>query len=137
MESKPNQDVTARKRREEFVAKHKKWLVERGDEIGKKAKDNPEWTSQARSIWEAARTESEPLVLLNLLRYQSARNRNWRSPEDVFTPLQEAIQNCIDTARGDGQGEEGALDLIRHLMVYTIRSHTFHNKFFRSREGRS
>lgn len=122
----PDQNATARKRRQEFVAKHKRWLVERGNEIGKRAKANKDWASQARSIWEAARTESEPLVLLNLLRYQSARNKNWREPEDVFSPLQETIQQCIQKAKDEKEDEGGALDLIRHLLVYTIRSHTFH-----------
>lgn len=122
MASNPQQ--AGERERRELVARQKKWLVEEGDGIGKLARGNPEWSSQARGIWEAARHESEPLVILNLLRYQAARNE--RSWSGVVVPLGKAIERCRDTARE--AGEEGlAMELIRHLLVYTIRSHKFHS----------
>lgn len=121
-------EAQRRRRLEEQVAPHKKWLVERGDKIGKLAGGNAEWASQARGLLEAARAESEPLVLLNLLRYQSARNKNWRDPEDVFTPLLQDFESCITKGQGAENPEELVLELIRHLLVYTIRAHAFHRR---------
>lgn len=107
------------------IAIHKEWLVTQGDEIGELAKDNRDWKHQVRTIWEAARLENEPLVVLNLLRYQAARNSgNWRKPADVFTALSEAIEKCRMKAAKDA---ELAMELIRHLLAYTYRSFTFHS----------
>ncbi len=120
--------------RRERVAREKKWLVESGDEIGKLARANQEWGSQARAIWEAARHETEPLVLLNLVRYQAARNKNWREPERLLEPLSKAMERCRTVAAG--AGDDGlAVELIRHLLVYTIRAYTFNSKAAQA-EGR-
>ncbi len=106
------------------VDARKRWLVEEGDKLGKLARDNREWKHQVRTIWEAARAETEPLVLLNLLRYQAARNaKTWREPEDAFEALQEGIEECRKWA---GDDVELAMDLIRHLLAYTYRAYTFH-----------
>jgi hypothetical protein len=103
------------------LAAHKRRLVEAGDEI---AKSKKEWASQARGIWEAALAESEPKVLLNLLRYQYARNqKNWG--KGVFERLEKEFETCIADAKDDA---ELALDLVRHLMVYTIRAYTYASK---------
>jgi hypothetical protein len=105
-----------------LVARHKRWLVTQGNEIGGQAGGNPEWSSQARGIWEAARHETEPLVILNLLRYQAARNeRTWSG---VAVPLGKAIERCREEAKDSG-GDALAMELIRHLLVYTIRAHKF------------
>jgi hypothetical protein len=114
--------------RPRLLAQNKAWLVEQGDNCGQIARENREWSNQARVLWEAARLETEPLVLLNLLRYQSARNSNWKEPRDVFTPLNQAVKECIHRA---GKDSALALDLIRHLLVYTIRAHTYHEKLAR------
>jgi hypothetical protein len=116
-----NQDATARKRRQEILAQQKEWLVTEGDRLGTLAKDRGDWGSQARVIWEAARQETEPLALLNLLRYQSARNN--KSWEGVSGPLERALKECIERSRN--HGKDVALELIRHLLVYTIRSYTY------------
>jgi hypothetical protein len=119
----PNQDAT-KKRRQEILAQQKEWLVTEGNTLGKLAKDRKDWASQARVIWEAARKETEPLVLINLLRYQSARNSNiW---EGVSVPLEKAIKQCMERSASDGK--EVALELIRHLLVYTIRSYTYEKR---------
>ena len=111
--------------RERAVASHKEWLVTEGDRIGELAKDNRDWKHQVRTIWEAARLENEPPVVLNLLRYQAARNSgNWRKPADVFKDLSEAIEKCRTKAADDA---ELAMELIRHLLAYTYRSFTFHS----------
>ncbi len=110
---------------QEQVNPHKKWLVQRGDELGKLAKDNKDWKGQIRGIAEAARHENEPSALLNLVRYQAARNRNWHDPQDVARPLVEAMKECVDKAE---ERPEPAMALIRHLLAYTYRSFTFHEK---------
>ncbi len=106
------------------VDQQKRWLVTQGDEIGRQASHNKDWKSQIRTIWEAARTETEPQVLLNLLRYQAARNANWYSPQDVFQPLQKAIGKCVEETADPAV----AMTLIRHLLAYTYRSYTYHGK---------
>jgi hypothetical protein len=111
--------------RQQAVNAEKAWLVQTGDQIGELAKDTKEWSSQLRAVWEAARTENEPAVVINLLRYQRARNRNWLVPRDLFNPLKGAMESCIQKAHGD---TDLALDLIRHLLVYTIRAYTYHDK---------
>lgn len=116
--------TTAQTRKSE-LDKNKEWLVKEGNELGKIARENREWGGQARGLWEAARHETEPAVLLNLLAYQRARNKNWVEPRDVFTPLNAAMGSCIAKAGGD---RELALDLIRHLLVYTVRSHVYHRE---------
>jgi hypothetical protein len=113
----------ARERRA-ALCREKRWLVETGDTIGKLAGASEDWASQGRVLWEAARNETEPSVLPNLLRYQYARNRKtW--PEPVFQGLSDAIKTCIDRAKED---DALALELIRHLLVYTLRAYTFHAK---------
>jgi hypothetical protein len=121
----PNPGKTERQKREQFLAAHKKWLVERGDKIGQLAGGKRDWASQARGIWEAARTETEPLVLLNLLRYQSTRNRNW---DDVAPVMEQDIKECQTKAQAVGMGNQGAMELIRLLLVYTIRAYVYESK---------
>ncbi len=116
----------------EILAKHKAWLVGQGDEIGKKARRNSDWASQARTLLEAARSETEPAVILNLLRYQRARNKNWVTPENVFSPLEQAMNECIKRA---AQAPDVALELMRHLLVYTLRAYTYEWKLA-EKEGR-
>jgi hypothetical protein len=107
------------------VEAQKRWLVTEGDRIGALAKSNKDWKHQLRTIWEAARLETEPLVVLNLLRYQAARNQgNWHTPVDVYEPLRAAIETCRGTAGDDG---ELAMELIRHLLAYTYRAFTFYS----------
>ena len=108
---------------QEQVNPHKKWLVERGDALGELAKANKDWKGQIRGIAEAARHENEPSALLNLVRYQSVRNKNWREPKDVTEPLTEAMEECITEA---DENPELAMALIRHLLTFTYRSYTFH-----------
>ncbi len=115
-----NEQKQARK----LVGQKKQWLVSRGDEIGKLARGNSDWKNQIRALLEAARTEDEPLVVLNFLRYQAARNENWLEPQNVFEPLSGALEQC----RADAAQEPGpAMALIRHLLAYTYRSYTFHS----------
>jgi hypothetical protein len=128
----PIQDSAARERRQRFIAGQKEWLVKQGDEIGKLARERKDWASQARVIWEAARKETEPLVLLNLLRYQSVRNDNW---EGVSGPLEATMTECIE--RSKVEGRDAALELIRHLLVYTIRSYTYHRELTKEKKGKS
>jgi len=107
--------------------RHKGWLVTQGNGIGREAKDNRDWKNQVRVLQEAAQEETEPLVLLNLLRYQAARNKNWRQPRDVVTPLGKLMEECIDRADGDGRF---AIELIQHLLLYTVRAYTYESKSF-------
>lgn len=102
------------------VDAHKGWLVETGDRIGRLAKDQSDWKSQIRGILEAARTETHPAVLENLVQYQAARNKNWRNP-DVASPLLKAMHECQKKA---GDDLDLTMDLIRHLLLYTLRAHT-------------
>jgi hypothetical protein len=128
----PPKDTAAQGSMDAQVAAQKKWLVKLGNDLGALARGNAEWASQGRGLLEAARRENEPLVLLNLLRYQSARNKNWLKPTDVFTPLHAAMKECIDKA-GEG-GEELALELIRLLLVYTLRAHAYERKAGKEQE---
>lgn len=125
-------ETNTRRTRRSELDRNKAWLVERGNEIGKAARANKEWGSQVRGLWEAARNETEPTVLLNLLAYQKARNSNWTQPEDVFAPLNKALCSCIEERAGGDR--ELALDLIRHLLVYTIRAHVYHRDLAKSGE---
>jgi hypothetical protein len=109
----------------DLVNASKLWLVTEGDRIGRLARRNREWKNQVRTIWEAARTENEPAVLLNLLRYQAARNDNWYKPENAFEPLHAAIEKCVTEAAADSAR---GMALIRHLLAYTYRSYTFHEE---------
>jgi hypothetical protein len=119
----------------EILAQHKAWLVGKGDELGRKARLNRDWASQARVLLEAARSETEPAVLLNLLRYQRARNQNWVTPANVFAPLEQAMNDCVTRA---AQAPAGALELMRHLLVYTLRAYTYESKLAEEerRQGR-
>ena len=104
---------------------HKGWLVSTGDEIGKAGGQNKDWKSQGRIMLEAARHETEPLVLLNLLRYQATRNKNWLSPANLLERTERAMEECRTRSKGD---DELAMELIRHLLLYSLRSYTFHAK---------
>lgn len=106
---------------------HKKWLVETGDAIGRAGAKNEGWKSQGRILLEAARHETEPLVLLNLLRYQVIRNEKaWKKPEDLSERVEKAIQECTNRG-GDDSGL--TMELIQHLLLYTLRAYTaFENK---------
>ena len=59
-------------------------------------------------------------MLLNLLRYQAARNTNWVTQKNVLEPTEAALERAIRDAAGD---KELAMELIRHLLVYTLRAH--------------
>lgn len=107
------------------VEQHKKWLVTTGDAIGKAGGGNSRWTSQGRILLEAARHETEPLVVLNLLRYQTTRNNNWKKPFDISGKLQGAFEECGKKADGEAAL---TMELIRHLLLYTLRAYTFHSK---------
>jgi len=112
------------KERREALSREKQWLVATGDTIGKLAGKSEDWASQGRILWEAARSETEPSVLPNLLRYQYARNqKTWTEP--VYKGLSDAFQACIGRA---GKDDALALELLRHLLVYTLRAYTFHAK---------
>lgn len=104
---------------------HKGWLVTTGDEIGSAGGGNKDWKSQGRIMLEAARHETEPLVLLNLLRYQATRNKNWTSPANLLEKTEQAIEECCKRSKQDG---ELAMELIRHLLLYSLRAYTFHSK---------
>ena len=112
----------------ERLNQHKRWLVERGDQIGEKAAEGRDWASQGRLLLEAARSETDLHVLLNLLRYQYARNHSpW---EPCFGALMEALKHCEERASGPGDAPADpalAMDLARHLLLYVIRSHRFHD----------
>lgn len=108
------------------VEQHKKWLVTTGDEIGKGGGKNSGWTSQGRIILEAARHETEPLVVLSLLRYQKARNaKPWADPYDIFQRLETALKECATKGGADNML---TMELMRHLLLYTLRAYTFHSK---------
>jgi len=119
----------------EILARHKAWLVGQGDALGRTARNNREWASQARVLLEAARSETEPAVLLNLLRYQRARNPNWVTPANVFAPLEQAMNECVERA---AQAPGVALELMRYLLVYTLRAYTYQAKLAEEerRQGR-
>ena len=116
--------------RQESLARAKEWLVQEGDAIGRSAARNRDWHGQGRVLWEAAREETEPTVLLNLLHYQAARNPNW---ENVLEPTAAAFRRAIGDAGGD---KELAMELIRHLLVYTLRAHTHADWVRRENEKR-
>lgn len=115
------QETTEQAEIERRVEPHKAWLVTTGDEIGKAGRRNKDWKSQGRTMLEAARHETEPLVLLNLLRYQATRNKNWKDPVDLVGQLEKALEECRKRADGDS---ELAMELIRHLLLYTLRAYT-------------
>jgi hypothetical protein len=102
------------------LAAKKRWLVDEGNNIGRLAGDKKEWKSQINLLAEAAAGESEPRVLLNLLRYQQARNKEaWQG---VANPLFEGMTACITEA---GDDDTLAILLIRHLFLYSNRAYTF------------
>lgn len=118
---------------EERVAEHKKLLVDAGDEIGLKAAANEGWKSQVRILLDAAREETEPAVVRNLARYQSVRNKkSWSSGHEILPDLETALQQ-IDSAAGTDT--ELAMEMIRHLLLYAMRSHTYHAKISGKAEG--
>lgn len=109
----------------EQVTAHKEWLVKTGDEIGKAGAKNRDWKSQGRIMLEAARHETEPLVVLNLLRYQATRNNNWTKPADLL----EKVESAMETCRGKSEGDPAlAMELIRHVLLYALRAYTFHEE---------
>ena len=106
---------------QDAVNQAKPWLVAEANRIGELASRARDWASQGRLLLEAARTETHLGVLLNLLRYQGARNREaW---EGVLTPLTAALGRCQETAKGN---EALAMALARHLLLYAVRAHKYH-----------
>ncbi len=101
-------------------------LVRKGEEIGKRAFEikSEGWTHQVRRLLGVASEENEPLVLLNLLRYQSVRNeKSWgKDRSKVAEPMEAAMKWCKTEA---GSDSALAMVLIQHLLCYAYRSHTF------------
>lgn len=109
------------------VNQEKAWLVEQGDEVGRlAAQGNSDWASQGRLMLEAARGETCLLALLNLLRYQAARNKSWGGCLDL---LSKALEECRNRSKGD---EALAMELARHLLLYSVRAHKYHEESRRS-----
>lgn len=100
----------------------KAWLVELGEALGGLAARNDDWRGQGRVLWEASRSETEPSVLLNLLKYQAARNKNWRGPNDLLSPTVAALERAIQDAGGD---KSLAIELIQLFLVYALRAHRY------------
>jgi|GEM_PF-7009481 hypothetical protein len=113
------------------LAEQKAWLVQRGDAIGELAREKGDWKNQIQGMAEAARRETEPLVLLNLLRYQATRNKNWKQGTDVFSPLEADMKACIEKANQD---PELAVLLIQHLLAYTYRAYTYHYEMHKAKK---
>lgn len=113
------------------LEQHKEWLVTEGNRIGELAKANPDWKSQIRVLQEAAQEETEPEVLLNLLRYQAARNKNWKEPRDVVTDLGALMAQCIEKT---GDERRFAIELMQLLLLYTVRAYTYHNHVYREEQ---
>lgn len=112
---------------DERLALEKRWLVRKGDAVGELAGGINDWKNQIGVLQAAAAQETEPLAMLNLLRYQAARNdKSWRP---VFGTLHQAIADCQAKA-----GEDAALAmlLIRHLLLYCSRAYTYKNKWERN-----
>lgn len=112
---------------EERLAEEKAWLVGRGNEVGGLAGGISDWKNQIGVLQAAAAKETEPLVMLNLLRYQAARRKpSW---EATFQTLYDAMEAC--RARS---GDDAALAmlLIRHLLLYSSRAYTYENKWERN-----
>jgi hypothetical protein len=126
MPAMDSDERSTKKERQKKVNENKAWLVKQGDAIGEKAKANKDWKGQLRNLWDVARAETEPEVVLNFLRYQKGKKRdknNWTHPENVFDPLMRDLKECIRLA---GEDRELTLELMRHLLGYTYRSFTFH-----------
>lgn len=100
---------------------HKRWLVEQGDALGGQAREHGKWKSQIRTLLEAARHETEPRVLLNLLGYQATREKKWQD-NDLEKSLCAKLAECDDRADGD---PELAMEMIRHLLLYFVRAYTY------------
>ncbi len=109
-----------------FNAK-KQELVRRGEEIGRKARGFTGWSHQVRRLLGVASGETEPLVMLNLLRYQSVRNKDsWgKERAELAEPLEADMQWCCAEANGN---EALAMVLIQHLLCYAYRQYTFETK---------
>lgn len=116
----PEDSTTPAADHQKRLAAKKRWLVTQGNRIGELAGDKSEWKSQINLLAEAAAGETEPLVLLNLLRYQQARvSKAWTGVAD---PLFDDMSACITEA-----GEDAALSilLIRHLFLFATRAYTY------------
>jgi len=105
----------------ERLQPHKRWLVEQGDALGGQARNHGKWKSQIRTLLEAARHETEPRVLLNLLGYQATREKKWKD-NDLEKSLRVKLAECDDRAAGDA---ELAMEMIRHLLLYFVRAYTY------------
>lgn len=115
------------KSHEERLAEEKAWLVGRGNAVGGLAGDISDWKNQIGVLQAAAAKETEPLVMLNLLRYQAARRKpSWQA---TFQTLYDAMEAC--RARS-GDDTVLAMLLIRHLLLYSSRAYTYENKWERN-----
>lgn len=112
--------ATARER-EAWIASQKGWLVRQGNKIGERAGARKDWASQGRGLWEACRHETEPEVILNLLRYQACRVDSW---EGVSGLLESDIRECCRQAQAAGAAGD-AMELIRLLLLYALRAHKY------------
>lgn len=109
----------------------KGWLVERGDAIGAKAGAIRNWKSQFRILLESARHESEPAVILNLLRYQAARNKDW-----FKDGLLQVVEADLEACRAKAQKDAAlSMELIRQLLLYALRAYTYEEER-RKQEGK-
>lgn len=107
--------------REAWIASQKGWLVRQGNKIGEQAGARKDWASQGRGLWEACRHETEPEVILNLLRYQACRVDSW---EGVSGLLEADIHECCRLAQAAGATGD-AMELIRLLLLYALRAHKY------------
>jgi hypothetical protein len=108
------------KTHDERLAEEKVWLVKKGNEVGKLARDVNDWKNQIGVLQAAAAKETEPLVMSNLLRYQAARNdKSWKAAYPALAP---AIEECSTRASKD---PALAMLLIRHLLLYSSRAYIF------------
>lgn len=107
---------------EEKLNGEKAWLVEKADDIGRKATQSRDWKSQIRSMMELARDETEPEVVRHFLRYQAARNKKtWDKQEKVSVELDGLLAEC---QKKSGEDKALALALMQHLLCFCYRSYT-------------
>ena len=121
-----------------FVDLHKGRLVEKAERLGQLAAQRHDWNHQIRRVMDLARVEAEPLVVINFVRYQASHQQSRGAWTAVAKPLVDTMNDCLERAKsasnasGEKLGEEDvaarAMDLIRHLLLYTMRAYTWHHR---------